>query len=295
MNTEQIRRMHEDKGFIAALDQSGGSTPKALSLYGIPENSYSGEKEMFDLVHAMRSRLIASPVFTGDFILGVILFEGTMLREVEGEPTPDYLWNRKKIVPFLKIDDGLAEAGNQVQLMKPIAGLAERLAQAKEKRIFGTKMRSVIHGADQAGIDAVVAQQFEIAEKILAAGLVPIIEPEVDIHSPDKKEAETILKKEIAKRLSAMSRDARVLFKLSLPDVDDFYAELLKDEKVVRVVALSGGYSQAEADTLLARNHGVVASFSRALLEGLAARQSPQEFDKTLSASIKAIYQASVT
>lgn len=295
MDDKQLERIRTGKGFIAALDQSGGSTPKALAQYGISESSYSGEEAMYVMVHAMRSRIITSPAFTGERILGVILFENTMNRSIEGMPTADYLWNRKGIVPFLKVDQGLAEERDGVQLMRPMSGLGELLRRAREKNIFGTKMRSVIHEANPAGIAAVMAQQFEVAEAIVREGLVPIIEPEVSIHSPSKARAEALLKEESFKRLAALGPEARVMFKVSIPEQDDFYADLMQAPQVVRVVALSGGYDRKEADARLARNHGLIASFSRALVEGLAAGQSDAEFDAALAASIEAIYNASIT
>lgn len=295
MNATMLERMRKDKGFIAALDQSGGSTPKALAQYGIPESAYSGEEAMYDKVHAMRTRIITSAAFTAERILGVILFENTMDRSIAGEPTADYLWNRKGIVPFLKVDKGLADEKDGVQLMRPITGLEDLLRRAVAKNVFGTKMRSVIHAADPAGIAAVMAQQFEVAGTIIRAGLVPIIEPEVSIHSTDKAKSEAILKADALKRLAALAPEARVIFKLSIPDVDDFYTDLMRDPRVVRVVALSGGYTRDEADAKLARNHGLIASFSRALAEGLSAKQSDAEFDTVLAKSIQAIYDASVT
>ena len=295
MDMKQMKCMHTGKGFVAALDQSGGSTPKALAQYGIQENEYSGEKEMFDLVHAMRSRIIASKAFTSEHILGVILFEGTMLKEIEGVPVPDYLWQRKGIVPFLKIDVGLEPEKDGVQMMKRIPDLEKRLADAKKRNIFGTKMRSVIHKANAESIAAVVRQQFEFARIIVGAGLVPIIEPEVDIKSPDKAESESILKSEIEKCLAESGEDFRAMLKLSLPTQDDFYRDVVALPQIIRVVALSGGYSRDEADARLARNHGVIASFSRALLEGLSAKQADVEFDRVLGESIGEIYQASIT
>lgn len=295
MNTEQMHKMRVDQGFIAALDQSGGSTPKALAQYGVGEDRYATEAEMFDLVHAMRTRVITSPSFTAQHILGVILFENTMMRDIEGMPTPEYLWNRKGIVPFLKVDDGLAETANGVQTMKPMPDLDRLLGEAAEKRVFGTKMRSVIHSAQPDGVAAVVKQQFDTALKILAAGLTPIIEPEVDIHSPDKQEAEELLKQELKNQLCILRRSQKVMFKLSIPSQDGFYSDLMDDPRVVRVVALSGGYSRTEANERLSRNPGLIASFSRALLEGLRAGQTAEEFDQTLGQSIREIYQASIT
>lgn len=295
MNKQQYEKVRTAKGFIAALDQSGGSTPKALKLYGIGENEYSGEDAMFALIHAMRSRIVTSPAFNGDRILGAILFEQTMDREIEGRGSADFLWSVKNVVPFLKIDKGLADESNGVQLMKPNPGLAALLARAKEKGVFGTKMRSVIKLANKAGIEAVVAQQFEVGKQILAAGFMPIIEPEVDIHSPEKGAAEVLLKAALVAQLEKLGADQKVMFKLTLPTVDDFYADLVKHPKVLRVVALSGGYSREEANVHLARNHGVIASFSRALTEGLSARQSDAEFNAALDASIASIFAASVT
>ena len=295
MNREQFEKMKSAKGFIAALDQSGGSTPKALRLYGIDEGSYSGEEQMFDLVHQMRSRIVTSPVFNGERILGAILFEMTMDREIEGRGAAEYLWGVKNVVPFLKVDEGLADAADGAQLMKPMPGLDALLARAVDKGVFGTKMRSVIQLANQAGIDAVVDQQFEIGRQIIAAGLVPIIEPEVDINSPEKAAAEDLLKAALLDQLASLVDDEVVMLKLTLPTTDNLYAELVSHPRILRVVALSGGYSRAEANTLLARNKGVVASFSRALTEGLSAQQTEAEFNDTLDASIESIYQASIT
>jgi fructose-bisphosphate aldolase class I len=294
MNPKQYEKVQSAKGFIAALDQSGGSTPKALGLYGIKPESYSGEQQMFDLIHAMRTRIVTSPAFTGERILGAILFEQTMDREVEGRGTADYLWSVKKVVPFLKVDKGLAEEANGVQVMKPMPGLDALLARAKTKGIFGTKMRSVVKHADPKGVADVVQQQFAIGKQILAAGLVPIIEPEVDIHAADKQGAESLLKTAILRELDALPADQRVMLKLTIPSVDDFYADLVKHPKVLRVVALSGGYSREEANALLARNHGVIASFSRALTEGLTAQQTEQQFNAALDGAIASIYAASV-
>ena len=295
MNKQQYDKVRTAKGFIAALDQSGGSTPKALKLYGIGESEYSGEDAMYALIHAMRSRIVTSPAFNGDRILGAILFEQTMDREIEGRGSADFLWSVKNVVPFLKIDKGLADESNAVQLMKPNPGLDALLARAKQKGVFGTKMRSVIKLANEAGIKAVVAQQFEVGKQILAAGLMPIIEPEVDIHSPEKGAAEVLLKAALVAQLEKLGPDQKVMFKLTLPAVDDFYADLVKHPKVLRVVALSGGYSRDEANVHLARNHGVIASFSRALTEGLSAKQSDAEFNAALDASIGSIFAASVT
>jgi len=294
MNQAQIDRMHTGKGFIAALDQSGGSTPKALKLYGIDETAYSNEEEMFEIMHRMRSRIMTSPAFSSEHILGSILFDNTLDRQVEGVPTADYLLN-KGILPFLKIDLGLAGSNDDVQLMKPIVNLDDTLEKAAENRIFGTKMRSVIKGANPQGIRAVCVQQFETAQKILACGLVPIIEPEVDITIADKEAAEAILREELRKGLAALSPDQQVMLKLSLPTEDNFYADLTKNTRVLRVVALSGGYPQAQADEKLAKNTGVIASFSRALTEGLSVTQTEPEFDRILGASIDAIATASNT
>jgi len=283
------------RGFIAALDQSGGSTPGALELYGIDESQYSNDDEMFALIHAMRSRIIQSPSFDGDRILGAILFEDTMNREIDGRDTVSYLWDVKRVVPFLKVDKGLAGEQDGVRVMKPITGLASLLSRANEKGVFGTKMRSFIELASRTGIKAVVEQQFELADQILAAGLVPIIEPEVDIHSPEKGEAEELLKENIAEQLGHLRSEQAVMLKLSLPDVDDFYADLVRQPTVLRVAALSGGYSRLEADRRLAANHGVIASFSRALTEGLSVQQSEEEFDAILNHSIEAILEASLT
>ena len=295
MNSEQIEKVRSAKGFVAALDQSGGSTPKALSLYGIAKERYSGDAQMFDLMHAMRTRIITSPAFNGDRILGAILFEQTMDRDIEGRSSADYLWSVKKVVPFLKVDKGLADEANGVQVMKPMPGLDALLARAKDKGVFGTKMRSVVKSADAKGIEEVVAQQFSIGKQILAAGLMPIIEPEVDIHAKDKEGAERLLKAAILKQLDALGAQQQVMLKLTIPSVADFYADLVKHPKVLRVVALSGGYSREEANRLLARNHGVIASFSRALTEGLSAQQSDEEFNRALDASIASIHQASIT
>jgi fructose-bisphosphate aldolase class I len=297
MNTfnEQMHKMKTQPGFIAALDQSGGSTPHALRLYGIRDNSWSNEEEMFALVHQMRTRLIVSPSFNDKRILGAILFENTMDRDIERQPTADYLWNVKRVVPFLKVDKGLAPEKDGVQLMKPMPQLGALLEKARSKRIFGTKMRSVIKQANPASIKSIVAQQFEWAEQIFAAGLVPIVEPEVDIHCPEKSRAEELLKAAILARLDELPADHRVLLKLTLPEQADFYAEFVRHPKVVRVVALSGGYARQEANDRLRKNHGVVASFSRALVEGLTAQQSDAEFDTTLDASIQSIFEASIT
>jgi fructose-bisphosphate aldolase class I len=294
MNPEQAEKVAHGAGFVAALDQSGGSTPKALKLYGIAEDAYSGDEQMFDLVHEMRTRIITSPSFDGDRIIAAILFEMTMDREIEGRPTADYLWNVKKVVPILKVDKGLAAEEDGAQVMKPIGGLDELLGRAVDKGIFGTKMRSVIK-LPGGGLDAVVTQQFEVARQILAAGLVPIIEPEVDIHSPEKGAAEEQLKSAILGHLGSLGAQEQVMLKLTLPDTDDLYRELVEHPKVMRVLALSGGYSRTEACERLARNHGVIASFSRALTEGLTAQQSDDEFNKTLDEAIAEIAAASRT
>ncbi len=293
-NEKQADRMTSGKGFIAALDQSGGSTAKALRLYGIEDNAYSSEKEMFDLIHEMRSRIIMSPVFTGDRVLAAILFEQTMDREIAGVPSTTYLWETKGVVPILKIDKGLLEASDDVQLMKPIPGLDELLERAVRKGVFGTKERSVIGGANAEGIAAVIAQQFELAHQVLSHGLVPIIEPEVTISIPDKAQAEDILRDEITKHLESVPAGQRVMLKLSLPTEVNHYRDLVEHPKVMRVLALSGGYSREEADELLAKNTGVIASFSRALTEGLSADQTDQQFNATLDKAIQSIYDASV-
>ena len=295
MNKEQLDKVASGKGFIAALDQSGGSTPKALKLYGVEESAYKNEAEMFDLVHAMRARIVGSPAFTGERVLGAILFEMTMDRQFDGQDAAAYLWEKKQVVPFLKVDKGLAEEADGVQLMKPMPGLDGLLARAVAKGVFGTKMRSVVNGANAKGIDAVVAQQFEVGKQILAAGLMPIIEPEVNIKATDKKEAEALLKTAILKQLDALGADQKVMLKLSIPTVDGFYSELVQHPKVVRVVALSGGYSRDESNAMLAKNPGVIASFSRALTEGLSAQQSDAEFDAALDKAVESIYRASIT
>jgi len=291
----QAAKIRNQPGFIAALDQSGGSTPKALKLYGVEENTYSGEAQMMDLVHAMRSRIVTSPVFTGQRIAGAILFEATMDRDFGGKPAADYLWNTKQVVPFLKIDKGLADEVNGVQLMKPMPTLDDLLKKAKSKGIFGTKERSVIKQNKPEGIKAVVKQQFEVANQVLSHGLVPIVEPEVDIKCPDKKGAEENLKKEILANLDKLPAGKQVMLKLTIPDVDNLYQELTKHPKVLKVVALSGGYSRDEANKRLARQNGMIASFSRALSEGLTAQQSDAEFNKSLDTAIESIYQASKT
>ena len=287
--------MREGKGFIAALDQSGGSTPKALKLYGIEESEYSGEAQMFDLIHAMRTRMIKSPAFTGDRVLGAILFEGTMDRDIDGIGSAEYLWSKKGVIPFLKVDKGLADEANGAQVMKPMPELDALLARAVSKGIFGTKMRSVIKLANKAGIDAVVKQQFEVGRQILAAGLVPIIEPEVDINSPEKSAAEDLLKAAIAAELAQQPADKPIMLKLTLPNTDNFYADFVKHPSVLRVVALSGGYSREDANAKLSRNNGMIASFSRALTEGLSAKQSESEFNAMLDSTIAGIYAASIT
>ena len=295
MNQEQLARVRSGEGFIAALDQSGGSTPKALRLYGVEEDEYSSEAEMFDLIHQMRSRMITSPVFNGTRVLGAILFEGTMDRDIEGVGAAEYLWSRKQVVPFLKVDKGLADESDGVQVMKPIDGLDELVARAVAKGVFGTKMRSVVKLANEAGIEAVVAQQFEVGRQILAGGLVPIIEPEVDINSPEKEAAEGLLKARILRHLESQPADQPVMLKVTIPVTDDFYLDLIEHPKVLRVVALSGGYPRDEANARLARNHGMIASFSRALTEGLSAKQSAADFDATLDATIQGIFDASRT
>ncbi|MBM4195652.1 MAG: fructose bisphosphate aldolase [Gammaproteobacteria bacterium] len=291
----QKAKFRSQTGFIAALDQSGGSTPKALRLYGIQESEYSGDAQMMDLIHRMRTRIITTPAFSGNRILGAILFENTMDREILGKPTADYLWNVKQVVPILKVDKGLADEANGVQVMKPMPDLDKLLARAKAKGIFGTKMRSVIKQADAGGIKAVVDQQFAVAKQIIAAGLVPIVEPEVDIKCPDKAGAENLLKAEIRSHLDALAEGQFVMLKLTLPEKDDLYADFVKHPRVLKVVALSGGYSRDEANKRLARQHGVVASFSRALTEGLTAQQSDKEFDAAIDRAIESIYQASKT
>lgn len=290
---ERLKRMKEGIGFIAALDQSGGSTPKALKLYGVDEKEYSSEEEMFDLVHKMRTRIIKSPAFTKEYILAAILFENTMDRMIDDKYTADYLWDVKGILPILKVDKGLMPIENGVSLMKPIDNLDDLLNRALKRNIFGTKMRSVIKEANEKGIEDIVNQQFEIGIKIASKGLIPILEPEVDINIPDKKEAEVILKEKLLKRLNELPVGINVIFKLSIPSEDNFYKEIIEHKKVVRVVALSGGYSREEANKRLTRNHGLIASFSRALSEGLNVNQSEEEFNNLLSQSIKSIYEAS--
>jgi fructose-bisphosphate aldolase class I len=294
MNQQMIDQVKNGNGFIAALDQSGGSTPKALKLYGIEESEYSGEAAMFDLIHQMRSRLIKSKVFTSDRIVGAILFEMTMEREIDGMGTAEYLWSKKKIVPFLKVDNGLAEEKNDVQLMKPIPELSARIAAANKHGVFGTKMRSVINLANAAGIEEVVAQQFELGKEIIAGGLVPIIEPEVNIKSAEKAKAEELLKVSLLNHLNKLSYTQTVMLKLSIPTQTNLYQELVAHPRVLKVVALSGGYSRDEANSLLAKNKGIIASFSRALTEGLSAKQSDDQFDALLDSTIQSIYNASV-
>jgi fructose-bisphosphate aldolase class I len=293
--TDQLDKIRTEPGFIAALDQSGGSTPKALQNYGIGADAFSNDEEMFDLIHAMRSRIMTSPAFTGDRIMGAILFENTMDRDVEGQATGDYLWQVKRVVPFLKVDKGLADEADGAQVMKPMPGLDDLLARARQKNIFGTKMRSVIKNANEAGVNAVVDQQFEIGRQIVAAGLVPIIEPEVDINSPQKAATEDLLKAALLTHLDGLGSDELVMLKLTLPEQDNFYQDCIRHPNVLKVVALSGGYSREEANRRLAAQNGMVASFSRALTEGLSAQQSDEEFNKMLDESIESIYQASIT
>lgn len=294
MNNEMLQQMRSGKGFIAALDQSGGSTPKALKLYGIEENTYSGEAAMFDLMHAMRSRLIKSPSFNGNRVIGAILFEMTIERMIDGLGSAEFLWQKKHVVPFLKVDNGLADESDGVQLMKPIPELQSRIIAANKHGVFGTKMRSVINKASATGVDAVVKQQFEVGKELISGGLVPIIEPEVNIKSADKSESEALLKKALIEHANSLNGDQNIMLKLSIPTVPNLYKELVDHPRVVRVVALSGGYSRADANKLLAQNTGVIASFSRALVEGLTAQQSDAEFDRALDASIQSIYEASI-
>ena len=294
MDREQYEKIQRGEGFIAALDQSGGSTPKALKLYGIGADAYTNDEEMFDRIHEMRTRIIRSPAFTGERVIGAILFENTMDREIDGRGTAEFLWNEKQVVPFLKIDQGLAGEADGVQLMKPIGGLDALLARAVRKGVFGTKMRSVIKDANPRGVAAIAEQQFEVGKQILAAGLMPILEPEVDIHSPDKPGAERLLKDALLAGLEKLPADQEVMFKVTLPDEDDFYRDLVEHPKVLKVVALSGGYSRDDANAKLARNPGVIASFSRALTEGLSAQQSDAEFDAALDKAIESIYAASI-
>lgn len=295
MNDQQLEKVRNGAGFVAALDQSGGSTPKALRLYGIEESEYSGDAEMFDLIHAMRTRIMTSPAFGGDRILAAILFEMTMDRQVEGVDTAEYLWSTKAVVPFLKVDKGLAEEADGAQVMKPMPDLDELLGRASAKGIFGTKMRSVIKVADGKGVNAVVDQQFDVGRQILGAGLMPIIEPEIDIHSPSKAGAEELLLGAISGQLDSLSDDEQVMLKLTLPETDGFYTSLIDHPRVARVVALSGGYTREDANARLGRNKGMIASFSRALTEGLSAKQSDEEFNATLDASIGSIAAASAT
>jgi fructose-bisphosphate aldolase class I len=294
MNQQMFEQVKAGKGFIAALDQSGGSTPKALKLYGVEESEYSGEAAMFDLIHQMRSRLIKSKVFTGDRIVGAILFEMTMERQIDGIGSAEYLWNKKTIVPFLKIDNGLAAESNDVQIMKPIPELSSRIAAANKHGVFGTKMRSVINLANAAGIEAVVVQQFEIGKEIIAGGLIPIIEPEVNIKSEQKGQAEEILKTSLINHLNELNENQTVMLKLSLPTKPNLYQDLVNHPRVLKVVALSGGYSRDDANKMLAENNGVIASFSRALTEGLSAKQSDDQFDALLDSTIQSIFNASV-
>ncbi|WP_025771758.1 fructose bisphosphate aldolase [Thioalkalivibrio sp. HK1] len=295
MNAEQIDRIRSAKGFIAALDQSGGSTPKALSLYGIGDDAWSTEEEMYALIHRMRTRIVTSEAFGGERIIGAILFENTMDREIEGLPSAHYLWQKKRVVPFLKVDRGLEDPRDDVQMMKPMPALDALLERARSGGIFGTKMRSVIKDADPAGIQAVVEQQFEIGQRISSAGLVPIIEPEVDIHSPQKARAEALLRDALLEHLDALAANHKVMLKLTLPEEDDFYSGCMQHPNVLRVAALSGGYSRKEANARLARNRGMIASFSRALTEGLSEGQSDAEFDAALDASIAGIFASSET
>jgi len=295
MSTEQLERMRSGQGFIAALDQSGGSTPKALRLYGIDESEYSGDAQMFDLIHAMRTRMITSKAFDGRRVLGAILFEGTMDRDIDGIGSAQYLWQRKQVVPFLKCDKGLADEVDDAQVLKPIPDLEALCERGRVAGIFGTKMRSVIKAANPAGVTAVVKQQFEIGRRIIATGLVPIIEPEVDINSTSKAEAEVLLKRDLLAELDRQPASEPVMLKLTLPTVDDFYSDVVAHPSVLRVVALSGGYSREESNARLARNHGVIASFSRALTEGLSAKQSDAEFDAMLDVTIESIFRASIT
>ena len=295
MNDQQLDKIRTRDGFIAALDQSGGSTPKALRLYGIDENAYSGDEEMFSIVHGMRTRIVTSPSFGGDRILGAILFENTMDREIEGKPSARYLWEEKNVVSFLKVDKGLAAEADGVQMMKPMPELDPLLARAKENGVFGTKMRSAIKLANPAGVQAVVDQQFEIGRRIMEAGLVPIIEPEIDIHSPEKEQAEVLLKDALLAHLDALGPDRKVMLKLTLPERENFYAECVKHPNVLRVAALSGGYTREEANARMTRNNGVIASFSRALSEGLTAQQTDDEFNTMLDTSIASILEASKT
>lgn len=293
-NEQMLEKIQQGKGFIAALDQSGGSTPKALKLYGVDESEYSGDEEMFATVHAMRTRIVTSPAFSGERVIGAILFENTLDREVAGMPSAQFIWEQKQVVPFLKVDKGLAEEHNGVQLMKPMPELDALLDKAVAQQIFGTKMRSVIKSANAEGIGAIVEQQFQVAKQIIAKGLVPIVEPEVDIHAPDKAEAEVLLKAELLKQLNTLGDDV-VMLKLTLPETADFYAECVAHKNCLKVVALSGGYSREEANRRVAENHGMIASFSRALTEGLSAQQSDDNFNTVLNNTIESIYQASLS
>jgi len=293
-NEQMLEKIQQGKGFIAALDQSGGSTPKALKLYGVDESEYSGDEEMFATVHAMRTRIVTSPAFSGERVVGAILFENTLDREVAGMPSAQFIWQQKQVVPFLKVDKGLAEENNGVQLMKPMPGLDELLDKAVAQQIFGTKMRSVVKSANAEGIAAIVEQQFDVAKQIIAKGLVPIVEPEVDIHAPDKAEAEVLLKAELLKQLDVLGDDL-VMLKLTLPETANFYAECVEHKNCLKVVALSGGYNRDEANRRVAENHGMIASFSRALTEGLSAKQTDDEFNTALDSAIESIYQASLS
>jgi fructose-bisphosphate aldolase, class I len=295
MSEEQLQRMKTRPGFVAALDESGGSTPRALRAYGIQEGAWSNDEEMFALVHQMRTRIVTSPAFDGDRVIGAILFENTMDRDVEGQPTPDYLWNVKRVVPFLKVDKGLAREKDGVQLMKPMPGLMALLDKARTKRIFGTKMRSFVKQANRVGIHDIVAQQFQLARQIAATGLVPILEPEIDIHCPEKEKAEEILKGEILGELEALPNGQLVMLKITLPEKADFYADCVVHPNVLRMLALSGGYSREQASERLRRNHGVIASFSRALVEGLSVSQSDAAFDAALDGAIQRIFEASTS
>jgi fructose-bisphosphate aldolase, class I len=295
MNAQMHDKIAKGEGFIAALDQSGGSTPKALRQYGIAEDAYGSEDEMFDLVHQMRTRIITSPAFTGDRIVGAILFEGTMQRQIEGVPSATYLWETKNVVPFVKVDKGLADEADGVQVMKPMPQLDDLLARAKDGGVFGTKMRSVVKLADEGGIRRIVEQQFEVGQQILDAGLVPILEPEVDIHSPQKQEAEELLRRFVTEHLDELPDDHRVMLKLTIPSEDGYYTPLIEHPRVLRVVALSGGYSREEANERLARNPRLIASFSRALIGELSADQSDDEFDDALATAVESIYEASTT
>ena len=295
MNHDQLEKITNDNGFIAALDQSGGSTPKALLVYGVEESEYSGDEEMYAKVHEMRTRIMTNPAFTGERVVAAILFENTMDRQVEGKDTADYLWKVKGVIPFLKVDKGLADGENGAQVMKPIPDLDDLLARANAKGVFGTKMRSVIKLANPEGVNAVVDQQFDIGRQIIAAGLVPIIEPEIDIHSPEKAAAEALLKARLLEQANTLADDQFIMLKLTLPEEDNFYTELIEHPQILRVVALSGGYSREDAKAMLSRNHGMIASFSRALSEGLSAKQSDDEFTATIDASIASISEASAT